>query len=153
MIRALVAGALLIAFSGSASAQEDTAYVDYRQNLMRGIGANMAAIGDVFKHGLPLQTNLAGHATNLETGAGQIAAAFNQRVTDGKTDAKADIWDDTSGFEQAIAEFQAQSGKLAEAARAGDMAAMGAQVREVGKACSGCHEPYRKPKEESYKNR
>jgi cytochrome c556 len=135
-----------------AHAQEDQGFVDYRQNLMRSVGANMAAISDVLKHGLPLQSNIAGHAANLQTHSTQILAAFERRVTDGKTDAKPAIWEDRKGFEEALAAFRTQAGKLADVAGNGDMAAIGAQVREVGRACSGCHKTYRKPEEESYKN-
>ena len=152
MFRALLCAGLLAA-AGTASAQEGEGSIDYRQNLMRAIGANMAAIGDVLKHGLPVQDNLAGHAGNLETHAGQIATAFAQRATEGATDAKPEIWDDPEGFMQAIEGFRAAAAKLSGAAAGGDMAAFGGQVRELGLSCGGCHEGYRKPKEESYKRR
>jgi cytochrome c556 len=30
---------------------------------------------------------------------------------------------------------------------------LGARVKALGKSCGGCHETFRKPKEESYKNK
>ena len=152
MLRAILTVGILAA-AGSASAQDGEGDIDYRQNLMRAIGANMAAIGDVLKHGLPVQDNLAGHAGNLVTHSGQIATAFSQRATEGATDAKPGIWDDPEGFAQAIESFRAEATKLSEAADSGDWAAFGGQVRGLGLSCGGCHENYRKPKEESYKRR
>jgi cytochrome c556 len=135
-----------------ARAQDGQGYVDYRQNLMRSVGANMAAISDVLKHGLPLQKNVPGHASNLQSHGGQIELAFERRVVEGKTDAKPAIWENRTGFLEALAEFRKQADLLVQVANQQDMAALGAQVREVGKACSGCHRQFRKPEEESYKN-
>ena len=42
---------------------------------------------------------------------------------------------------------------MAETAAGGDAAAIGAQLKEVGGACKQCHDDFRKPKEESYKNK
>jgi cytochrome c556 len=33
------------------------------------------------------------------------------------------------------------------------MEAIDAQVKKLGETCSGCHKPYRKPQEESYRRR
>ena len=152
MFRAILTVGILVA-AGTATAQDGEGFIDYRQNLMRAIGANMAAIGDVLKHGLPVQDNLAGHAGNLAAHADQLAVAFGQRVTEGATDAKSGIWDDPDGFAQAIESFRAEAVRLSEAAESGDLAAFGGQVRELGLSCGGCHDNYRKPKEESYKRR
>ena len=152
MFRAILFSGLLAA-AGAAYAQDGEGAIDYRQNLMRAIGANMAAIGDVLKHDLSVGDNLSGHAGNLVVHAGQIEAAFSQRATEGTTDAKSEIWDDPEGFRQAIESFRAAAAELSEAAADGDMAAFGGQVRALGRTCGGCHESYRKPEEESYKRR
>lgn len=134
-------------------AQEDKAAIGYRQKVMGSIGANMGGIGDILKFGLPHGENIAGHASNISTNARMIPAAFEQRVTEGKTDAKPDIWENWSTFEDAAARLERESAKLAEVAASGDMRAIGAQVKAVGDACKNCHQDFRKPKEESYKRR
>ena len=46
--------------------------------------------------------------------------------------------------------LQEEGAKLADVASGGDMAAIGAQVKNLGKACGDCHKPFRKPKEERF---
>jgi cytochrome c556 len=46
-----------------------------------------------------------------------------------------------------------EAAELAKVAQNGNMEAISAQVKKLGEACSNCHKPYRKPKEESYKNK
>lgn len=151
MLKALVIPAVALVAISAARAQDDQGYLDYRQKLMQSVGANMGAIGDILKHGLPLEGNITGHAESLYTHAGQIAAAFEHRATAGPTDAKPEIWDDPAGFGAAVEAFRQEAEKLVELSGSGDRAAVGAQMRNVGKACGGCHKPYRKPKEESFK--
>ena len=81
-----------------------------------------------------------------------IAPAFKQRVTAGKTDAKPEVWQDWGKFEQAIADYEKAATALAGAAKGSDPAATGAAVKALGESCTGCHDSFRKPKEQSYKN-
>jgi cytochrome c556 len=46
-----------------------------------------------------------------------------------------------------------EAAELAKIAQNGNMEAISAQVKKLSEACSDCHKPYRKPKEESYKNK
>lgn len=62
------------------------------------------------------------------------------------SEAKADIWTDAAGFTAAAANAQAQIAKLNQAAAAGDLDAVKAQVRPTGGACKGCHDKYRQEK-------
>jgi cytochrome c556 len=150
-MRMLITVALILATSAAAHAQTDEGYIAYRQELMEGIGADIGAIGDILKYGLPLTENIVGHAESLSRHADLIVPAFEKRVVEGPTDAKAEIWDDFDAFKKATADYKAAAEKLADVARGGDAGAIGAQVKEVGKTCGGCHQPYRKPKEQSFK--
>ena len=50
------------------------------------------------------------------------------------------------------AELQKAANQLSETvANGGDGAAIGANVKALGRTCGGCHKEFRKPKEESYK--
>ena len=133
-------------------AQNDEAFIEYRQKVMQSISANMGATGDILKNKLPQHSNIAHHAYQMQSASQLIASAFQKQLTAGKTDAKSDIWQDWNKFVEAAKELEAASGKLATVAQADDMDAIAAQVKEVSKACGGCHKPFRKPKEESYKN-
>ena len=49
--------------------------------------------------------------------------------------------------------FENLAQALEEAADEGDHDSIQAAFKELGKSCGGCHKPFRKPKEESYKKR
>jgi cytochrome c556 len=151
MTRAIVSFALLLIVAGPARAQDESGFVNYRHNLMESIGHDMGAIGDILKNGLPLQKNIAGHARSIADHSRLIAAAFEKNASGAPHDAKPNVWTDRAGFEKALADFQAEADRYAATAAGGDMAKIGAGTQALGKACNGCHETYRKPKEESYK--
>jgi cytochrome c556 len=135
----------------SVQAQSDEAAIGYRQKVMQANGANMGAIGDILKNKLPHQGNIVQHAYQIQSASQLISSAFKQQVTAGKTDAKEEVWKDWDKFVAAAKELEQESNKLATVAQSGDMTAIDAQVKAVGKACGDCHKPFRKPKEQSYK--
>lgn len=147
---ALVAIGLALVVTGT-QAQDDEAYVQHRQKVMQSVGGHMGAIGAIMKSKLPYTSNIAVHAQALQMTSTVIEDAFKKEVTEGKTDAKPDIWQDWDKFVAAAKAMGDESDKLAEVARTGDMDALDAQVKALGKACGDCHKPFRKPKEESYK--
>jgi cytochrome c556 len=151
---AWLATALL--FAGTAAAQEDAKKADqgalkYRQSLMESVGGDMASFMNILKYGLPFKGNLVVHADSLAAHAKLVTAAFERKVTAGPTDAEPEIWEKTDEFAKDVKTFETETAKLAEVAKAGDPAAIGAQLKATGKACGGCHDTFRKPKEESYK--
>lgn len=131
----------------------DEGAIQYRQHLMGSIGGDMGAIGDILKYGLPFPQNVAVHAQNLARSAGLIPSAFERRVVSGPTDAKPEIWQQHEDFVDHAKKLEAEAKKLEQVAGSADRAAIGRQVKAVGEACGGCHEDFRKPKEESYKRR
>jgi len=144
---------LAAALALPAGAAEDPVHIEYRQKVMKGVGADMGAISDILKHGLPYTSAIALHADRMERSAALIPDAFSKEVTAGPTDAKPEIWQKPEEFRQATADFQAAADDLEDAADDGDPAQIQAAFKALGKACGGCHEPFRKPKEESYKRR
>jgi cytochrome c556 len=141
-----------LAFATPALAADDVDYVKYRQKVMSGIGADMGAISDILKNGLPFTANVAVHADSIEESASLIASAFEKKVTEGATDAKPEIWQKPDEFKDAIAALEDAADQLEDVADTGDHETVTAAYKELGKACGGCHKPFRKPKEESYKN-
>ncbi len=49
-------------------------------------------------------------------------------------------------FEASAKDLQVQSAKLAEVAEGGDLAAIDAQLENLGRACGSCHKPFRAKK-------
>jgi len=150
------AAAAAIAISGVAAAQPDAAKADegalkYRQSLMEAIGGDMAAISNLLKYGIALPGAALVHAEGLASHAKLVGPAFERKVVDGKTDSEPAIWEQPEEWKKAVASFETETAKLLEVARGTDMAALGAQLKATGKSCGGCHDNFRKPKEESFK--
>lgn len=140
-------------FSQGAFAQGDKAHIAYRQKIMKSIVANIGGIGDILKKKVPHVGNLAGHAANIQRNAEMIPSAFDKKVTAGKTDAKAAIWQNWSEFRDKAEKLSKAAGAMVKAAESGNPEAIGAAIKGLGGACKGCHKEFRKPKEESWKRK
>jgi cytochrome c556 len=143
----------LVFTSTIVQAQEDEAFVQYRQKVMTSNGANMAAIGEILKNKLPYQSHIAVHAQEIQQMSALIPDAFKKDIAAGKTDAKPEIWKEWDKFTAAADAMGREAAELAKVAQNGNMEAISAQAKKLSEACSNCHKPYRKPKEESYKNK
>jgi len=155
LARALVlslASLLLVGVAQADSHEKDAARLKYRQSVMSIVGTNMGAIGDIMKNQLALPGAITNHAGQMVESAELIAPAFKREITGGPTDAKPEIWQDWAKFEKAIADYKEAAIGLQTAAASGDAEAVGPAMKALGKSCGGCHKPFRKPKEESYKN-
>ncbi|MBS1106108.1 MAG: hypothetical protein H6Q91_1610 [Deltaproteobacteria bacterium] len=155
-----IAAALLvtaIGVAGAASAQDaakaDEGAIKYRQSLMESVGGDMASISNIMKYGLPLTGNLVVHAESLAAHAKLVSTAFERKVTAGQTDAEPAIWAKADEFKEKTKAFETETAKLVEVAKTSDPAALGVQMKATGKACGGCHDNFRKPKEESFKRK
>ncbi len=134
-------------------AQDDKAYLGYRQRVMKSQSGSLGAIGQVVKHKLPFTSHIATHARNINRISKLMPKAFEKKITAGKTDAKPEVWQDWDKFAAAADKLGQESAKLIEVAAGGDMSAIAAQVKMVGKSCGGCHKPFRQPKDKSYKRK
>lgn len=134
-------------------AQDNDAFIQYRQKVMQSNGANMGAIGDILKNKLPYQNHIMVHAQEIHRMSTIIPNAFKKEVAAGKTDAKPEIWKEWDKFTAAADAMGRAAAELATVAQGGNMEAIAAQVKKLGDSCGDCHKPYRKPKEESYKNK
>lgn len=132
--------------------EQDEARVKYRQSVMSGIGTHMGAIGSIMKNRLDIPGAIANHAGQMAEAAALIAPAFKKKLTGGPNDAKTNIWEDWTKFEEAAESYETAARGLAAAASGTDPKAVGPAMRKLGKSCGGCHKTFRKPKEESYKN-
>ena len=150
LLKHAVIGAFAVAFAGVAAAEaaEDPANViKYRQAIMRSHGTHLFPIAMVVKGEVPYTEHVAAHARAAHAVSLMLADVFPEGTDVGDTRAKPEIWQDWAKFEAAIKALQTATGELVRLAESGDMAAVGAQLEEVGKACGGCHKPFRKEKQ------
>jgi len=131
----------------------DEGSIKYRQKVMSAIGADMGAISDLMKYGLPFPTHVVAHAQAISRHADLAADAFERKVTAGPTDAKPEIWEKPDEFLQKLHDMKAAADQLADIAADSEAtpADVGARVKALGDACGSCHDSFRKPKEQSYK--
>lgn len=143
----LAVAAVVVGVVPVEAANEPENVIKYRQNVMRAITGHIAAIAGVVKGEVTYGQHIATHARALHATSMMILDIFPEGSGVGETRAKPEIWRDWAKFEAAAKALQSASGELARVAEGGDMAAIGAQLGEVGKACGGCHKPFRKEKE------
>ena len=113
----------------------------------------LGAIGDILKNGLPMMSNIGVHARALAESSLLIAPAFEKNISAGATDAKPEIWQQADKFNQSIDEMREAALQLAAAIDEGNTDQLGDRVKALGRTCGSCHKSFRKPKEESYKNK
>ena len=143
----LFAGGLaLLAATASPIAEASEADIKYRQTVMKALGGHMGSIAAIAKGQVGHSKHLFGHASAINAIAAMTSDIFPKGSGGENTRAKDEIWQKWSEFEKTIAALQGATAKLLEAANAGDPAAVGAALGGVGKACGGCHQPFRKPK-------
>jgi cytochrome c556 len=153
-LTALVAGTVLAAglVAGIARADDAKSVIAYRENVMKSMAAHITQIAMVAKGEVSFAAHVVANAQAIANAAKVIPEVFPKGTTEAEagveSEAKAEIWNEWDKFTAAAKNLETQATKLAEVAAGGDAAAVGAQLGEVGKACGGCHEPFRKKKPE-----
>ncbi|RCK44473.1 cytochrome C [Thalassospira profundimaris] len=122
----------------------DNAAVQSRQHMMAGLGGAMGTLGCYMKGECNLPKGVVhllaeGIAYSASTGH-DVFKPETPAATE-KTEAKADIWANWDDFAGHFPKLEENALKLADVA--GDKAAMGPIMAEMGKSCKGCHDDYR----------
>lgn len=148
--RLAAAGSLLaVSLTPCAALAEDEG--DYaikaRQGLMQVIGWEAGPLFGMAKGQVPYDAEAAAHAANLSLLAGyDFTGLFPEGTSKadrpGKTRALADLWADELKFAQAYEDYRASVAALSQQA-GGGQEALTAAVTDLGKACGGCHKPFR----------
>jgi cytochrome c556 len=140
-----LAGCVMLAGGVMAETSPDAA-IQYRKAIMSTIGGNMKASVLIIKGEVDHKDALAAHARGIAAAATLAPEAFKQDTFDKgseKTTANANIWKDWDKFSARLKTLESEATKLADLAASGDMAAAGAQLGALGKACKGCHDANR----------
>jgi cytochrome c556 len=146
---ALAASLLVGVVSPAFAADEPENMIKYRKAVMSAIGGHTGAIAGVAKGEVSFVGHVEAHARGINDMSKLITQLFPAGTDNGAyqdTRALPDIWADKAKFDAAAQALQDESAKLVEVAQGGDVAAIGAQLQNVGKACGGCHKPFRAEK-------
>ncbi len=147
--RALIASlgaAVLFAGVAAQAADDPKNVIKYRRAVMSSIAAHITGIAAVVKGEVSFTGHLPAQARALHDMSLLIGDLFPPGTDVGVTRAKPEIWQQPEKFAAAIKALQTASAELLAAAESGDVNAVGAKLGPVGKACGGCHKPFRKPK-------
>lgn len=141
-MKKFVIAALCLFASSWAVADAEVQY-EYRHAIYESIGGHMTAIVTIIKNQVRMG-DLAFHADAL-VGLAEVAPeVFPEGSITEKSEALPAIWEDPDGFDKAMDRFIEASDQFADIARGGDMAEIGPALKELGGACKGCHDNYRK---------
>ena len=138
---AIVAVAFSFGLSSAQAADKD--FIDYRQNLMKSLGAHAAALGAIAQNKVPYSDNLAYHADGIAAAAAAAQLAFSENLPGGT--AAANIWENKDDFDARFAALEESAIKVAAAARSGGMAEAGPMMSGLF-TCKSCHDIYRTEK-------
>lgn len=139
---ALFLASIVTAPLAAADLESPDPAVQYRVNVMRGIGANAAAIGLTFRNDLPQSQNLAFHAGAIALDARAAVSAFTPKVLDGV--AKPEIWDNWKDFADRLNKLAVAADEVAQAAKDGGADAAKPKLDTLLPMCKSCHDTYRK---------
>ncbi len=137
VIAALAAGTFAVAASAGT-------VVENRVATMKAQAKNLGAIGAVAKGKAEYSMALVGNAEALVQLTKNIEILFPPGSKGKRT--KPEIWSDWAAFVKGADALEKATPGLVVAVKTGDIAKIGAAVKMVGKACGGCHKPFRAPK-------
>ena len=136
------ARALAILLVTGAAAHADQGAIDYRQSVYSSIGGHMGAISGVLKREVPHTGDLGVHARGIADLAPLTMHLFPAASADGRTKARAEIWEDTETFAGRRQDFIDAAADLG-AADPADMEAFVGAFRTLGGTCKACHDDFK----------
>lgn len=136
---------LLVAALGApsfAAHAEDADVIEYRQNIMKGLGAQSAILGQIVS-GLAPSDQLMAHLDAMAILASTATKSFEAKVEGGE--AKREVWSDWPDFSKRMNEFSQKMAEAAKLARTkGPEAGLTAMLDAM--SCKSCHKIYREEK-------
>ena len=142
----LLAATVALPLAGRA-ADDPAVLVKKRIEAMKENGRNLNMIVAVVRGKKPFDQTAVAAAKASWDYSKTVLSLFPPGSVAPESRAMPEIWSKPAEFKQAIEQLEAASHKLYEITMTGDVAAMQAQLKEVGAACSNCHDKFRKPNE------
>jgi cytochrome c556 len=145
-LSSLIFAAAALTLAGSASAQfakpEDA--IKYRKNALFVMQQHYARIGAMVAGKAPFDAKAAADNAAVADYMGKLPWAGMGEGTDkGDTKAKPEIWKEQAKFKEGADKMQAEMGKLAAAAKTGNLDAIKTAFNATSGTCKACHDEYR----------
>ena len=148
---AMLAALVLIGYPRWGSGHEGaTGIVKERMEAMKEVGRSSKSINQMFKGKRTYSgSEIAALSSRISEHAARIPELFPDRPDSrhgAKTQALPAIWEEWAQFLDLARSMERESQKLGETAATGERAAVRAQLRVLGRTCSGCHDQFRQKK-------
>lgn len=118
--------------------------IQYRQNYMGAIGGHTGAIRRLKDGRFTAEGHLEMHTEALVKLTKDISLLFPEGTLEGKTDAKAEIWENWEEFKARANDSRQAAQALLNAVQSGDAALIDTRFGELAQTCKACHKPFRK---------
>lgn len=116
--------------------------IKYRQNALFVMSQHFGSLGAMANGRAPFNADVAKqNAEVLQTLAALPWQAFAAGTEGGK--AKPEVWAEKAKFDDHAQQFVAEAGKLAAAAKMGDVAQLKAAFGPAAQTCKACHDAFR----------
>lgn len=143
----IAAAATLIAMAAPASAQfakpEDA--IKYRQSALSVMGTHFSRLGAMANGKVPFDAKVAADNAAVVSEMAKLPWAAFGTGTDkgGNTKAKPEIWTEQVKFKEGSDKLILESGKLAVAAKTGNLDALKTAFAATAETCKSCHDGFR----------
>lgn len=142
----LVLACASMALTNSAMAQfaksEDA--VKYRKNAFFVMQQNFSRVAGMAQGKIPFDAKVASESAATADFVGKLPwAGFGPGTDKGDTQAKPEIWTQKAKFDEVANKMQVEMGKLASAAKSGNLDGIKAAVTATAGTCKSCHDDFR----------
>jgi cytochrome c556 len=142
---AAVATLLSLATPASAQFAKTEDAIKYRQSALFVMGQHFGRIGAMASGRAPFDAKVAADNADVVASMAKLPWAAFGPGTDkgGDTKAKSEIWTEQAKFKEASEKLVLESGKLAAAAKTGNLDAVKTAVTATAGTCKACHDAFR----------
>jgi len=137
----LLAGLMAATLLTQMSYGDTKGEIKYRKSVMEAVGGHMGAMAAILRNQVH-SDELAFHADAMAKLSKLVPNIFPEGSGEGKTEAKAEIWQDPEAFKAAMDKFVTAANGMSEVAASGDMKRIGPAIKALGGSCKGCHDDF-----------
>lgn len=118
--------------------------IKYRQSALFVMQQNFSRVAGMAAGKIPFDAKVAAESAAVAESMSKLPwAGFGPGTNKGDTDAKPEIWVQKAKFDDYAKKMETEMGKLAVAAKSGNLDNIKAAVGPVGGACKSCHDDFR----------
>jgi len=144
MLALVAASATLASFSAAAQFAKPEDAIKYRKAALTVTAAHFGRMGAMAQGKVAFDAKAASDNAEIVVAMSKLPwAAFGEGTDVGDTKAKPEIWKQNAKFKEAAEKFQAESVKLAAAAKSGKEDAFKSAFSATAGTCNSCHDDFR----------